>query len=101
MRRSLIRKVTENEFEAWDEGNPHYFDERGGQTLRLSPGPSLSHFLPCASGNSRITTAQNTQLICIWKPASQAAAIKEVSTDRGVFVGARSSGRNGVALSRI
>jgi hypothetical protein len=39
MRRSLIRKVTENEFEAWDEGNPHYFDERGGKHYACHPDP--------------------------------------------------------------
>jgi hypothetical protein len=53
MRRSFNSESHRNEFEAWDEGTPYYFDERRAQTLRLSPDPSLSHFLQCAPGNSQ------------------------------------------------
>ena len=41
------------------------------------------------------------QFIRVRKATSQAAAIKEVSIDRAIFVGVRSAGRNGVSLIMV
>jgi hypothetical protein len=90
MRRSFIRKVTENEFDL-RHGMMAILTtltSGGREHLRLSSGPFVVPF-PSVRPTWKFA-----------KPASQAAGIKEVSIERGIFVGVRSSGRNGVALSR-
>ena len=52
-------------------------------------------------GESQIQWIVPRQFIRVRKATSQAAAIKEVSIDRGVFVGVRSAGRNGVTLIMV
>ena len=47
-------------------------------------------------GEAQIQRIVPRQFVRVGEAASQAAAIKEVSIDRGVFVGVGSAGRNGV-----
>src|SRR5271165_4454718 len=52
-------------------------------------------------GEAHIQWIVPRQFIRVRKTTSQAAAIKEVSVDRGIFVGVRSAGSNGVTLIMV
>src|SRR5208337_2537287 len=52
-------------------------------------------------GEAHIQWIIPRQFIRVRKPASQAAAIKEVSIDHALLISVRSSGRNGIALIMV